>query len=79
MELKGLMANMAELRQHKESFAVALREVKRNIPEADQVGGATARFHSAAQMVMEAVKCASALFLSLLLCLLTFRSEKKNT
>ena len=57
-DLKGMMASLADMREHKASFAVALRAAKRNIPEEDQVGGATARFQSAAQMVMEAVKCA---------------------
>ncbi|NJR41925.1 MAG: hypothetical protein HC767_03965 [Akkermansiaceae bacterium] len=55
-ELKGLMANMSEVREHKASFAAALREAKRNIPEAEQVGGSTSRFKSAAHMVMAAVK-----------------------
>lgn len=67
-ELKGMMAELAEVRQHKASFAAALREAKRNIPEADQVGSATARFKSAADMVMAAVKCSlpSSLYLTLL-------------
>jgi hypothetical protein len=57
-EIKGLMADLAEVKQHKASFASALREAKRNIPDEEQVGGSTARFKSAAQMVMAAVKYA---------------------
>jgi hypothetical protein len=62
-ELKGMVASMAEIRQHKASFAVALKEAKNNIPASDQVGGQTARFKSLADMVMAAVKCASPLLL----------------
>lgn len=56
-----MVANMAEVKEHKASFAAALRQAKMNIPESDQPNGATARFTSAAHMVMAAVKCALSL------------------
>ena len=59
-EIKGRLASIQQrdIAQHTAILAHSLREAKRNIPAAEQVGGATARFKSTAQMVMEAVKCA---------------------